>query len=1400
MTSTSLLQTTSRWLLVPAFGLAAMAVDLAGATPTENFGLRLLPAPAGMKIDGDVSDWNLAAGIFASDDVEAQREELAVWVHGAYDADNLYILARFRDRTPMNHPGDSRRDFGWEGDSLQLRVIMNYGAAGERVVNLTCWRDAKGVDVVELSAPGVEKNSPAGANIKLTGAKQAFREEADGSGYVQELSIPWSLLNPTGPAPVAGESIVLTVEPNFSVGENKKRLSVKDIFRPEVPIDRVFTFRATRTWGVARLLPANEAVEPLSVRLADRRLFPVAMIEGKPVIDWTGLEQGREAEGVVPVSFTLKEDGFVSLNISNEEGKVVRQLLTANPFKAGEHTISWDGLTTPNWRTPGEGLPEGRYTWKGITHPGIGVKLRGFASSAARVPWDDGPGSNWGGDMGNPCAVATEGDRVLLGWGMAEAGRAAVLADLEGAPVWGHKRGGIGGARFVALDAGVAYVIDPSTYGNQLGAHVYKLAVADASVVPFTASGAGELMFRTLAGGDAGLAGVPSGFAVKAGRMYLSSSSQAFFQADIADWRALLKETAGAENPLWSRLQDSVRERITGWLKSDESVEKGLSRRGNTPDTRVAVVRALNELVDGPALSSGEGEIVAAANRRWLERRFPGIAVRVTDFVAIIDAASGVLERRITVPGAGALLATDNAGVYALTAGRELVFVEATTGKIRTVVKGLADARALARDAKGNFYIGLAAPENRIEVYSAAGKKLRTIGRKGGRPETGRWRADGFREIAALAVDARGVLWVAEDLDTPRRFSTWDAASGKLLREYFGPTHYGASGGAILPSDPNVMAGEGTEWLIDPRTGRAGVSGVYDNKGYNFSRFAKGENGRVYLAGIRPASRTDPIAEPASIRIFERLGAGDYRLRASIKTWPADSRAKTQGRSEFWADANDDQQEQRDEIQSLDSPLVLGGYYFWSMNVAADLTFTGGSGHLHRPTESVRIKTGGFTTCGAPVYDLKAIERLPIAAGPMLPSLDGRLLLVDGNPLQMVDQETGSVRWTYPNEWSGVHGSHRAPESEPGLFRGAFGIVGTAKLPAPVGDIWAFNSNVGEWHLVTGEGFYLSRLFRSEWLKLKFPKEAVPGADLTGAPAGLGGEDFGGSLVQGDDGKVYVQAGKTALWNTEVTGLDRVRALPGGSLVLSESDVRKAAALREERLQAAVGTRSMEVKRLTPAFSGDLERDFKGAQIVGFKKTEETTVRTALAWDDDHLYVAWEVRDATPWVNGADRPEYMYARGDTVDLQLGVDAGADPKRGEAGAGDVRLSIGSFGGTPTAVIYRKTATDKSPMTFSSGVIADYVMDSVKIAPDVRVHVKKGADRYVIEAAIPLAQIGVKPAAGLALRGDVGVTYGDQAGMDTRMRSHWSNQATGLVDDEVFELKMNPVNWGELKFVP
>jgi hypothetical protein len=342
--------------------------------------------------------------------------------------------------------------------------------------------------------------------------------------------------------------------------------------------------------------------------------------------------------------------------------------------------------------------------------------------------------------------------------------------------------------------------------------------------------------------------------------------------------------------------------------------------------------------------------------------------------------------------------------------------------------------------------------------------------------------------------------------------------------------------------------------------------------------------------------------------------------------------------------------------------------------------------------------------------------------------------------------------------------------------------------------------DAGEWHVLTKDGFYLTSLFNGYYQNWRWPEKAVPGADMTDCPSGAGGEDFGGTITVAKDGKVYAQSGHTAYWLLEVKGWDKVIRLPKSQVAITEADIPAAAKIREELLQAVSEQKSrVTVKTLTPKFtSGNLGADFANGEFVRFEKGPDTAVTVGCAWDAENLYVGWQVKDATPWVNGASAPESLYATGDTVDLQIGLGEAANPKRTEPALGDIRVSIGNFKGGPKAIGYRKVSERKQPKTFSSGIVAAYPMDWVGElnAKDLKVTTTK--DGYTVQVALPWSELGRCPKSGESVKLDFGATYGDPKGLDTMLRNHWSNQRTGIVNDEVHELMMEPAFWGAAKF--
>ena len=1263
------------------------------ATPTENNGLRVLPAPANVVIDGKTNDWDLSAGIFCCDDVENQRERMGVWFHAMYDKDNLYLLARFLDETPLNNPGQTIADYGFAGDCLQFRVIAAQGAPEERQSAWDCWRGRDGIDIVQGQYGKRGKVlDPQDVPVKdagKLGAKQAFTVNPDGKGYIQELAIPWKLLTRDGAAPAS--TFRLTFEPNFTIGL-KGRLTMKDLFMANVRPDRVFTFMAWPCWGVATLQTTPGPVKPQALRLADAREFPVKMADGLPVIDWTGLIKTTELQGFKPIQFTMPEDGFISLNIKSADGTVVRQLLNAAPYTKGKHEVKWDGLTNLNAHQPGEPVPAGKYTWSALFHKDIGLKLRGWACNAGSAPWDNGPKTNWGGDEGNPIAAAADENQVYFGWTCAEAGSALLACDLDGNVKWKNKHGGIAGARAIAAADGVVYVLGGSAYGpagTMNGGAVYKLKAAD---------------------------------------------------GDYVSWEG-------------------------------------------SPDVDLMVKNLWDQAPDAPT----KADAIAAKNGKLY------LSFTAAGKILVLDGKSAKVLRTIAVPAPGVLQVGSDDTVYVISGGISVVRIgSAETGT--PVVSGLVNATALALGKDGTLYVAVGDPENQVKVFDAQGKLTKTIGRPGGRSLLGTWTPDGMRFVSNLALAEDGKLWAAENDEFPRRVSSWDTKTGALAKEFFGSTSYGALGGAIDPLDPNVMVGQGCEWRLDPATGRAVCVAVITREGMENSRFGMGNKGRLYLAVAPTWTHEMPFTT-----IFERTGEGQYKMRSKFYYENKDPKTKRPTTTRYWADVNGDGQEQPEEITTVPGDLHFSGWY---MAFAPDMTFYSGY---------QQFKVTGFTPAGAPLYDLANPVKLPhsdeaagMGATSGMGSADDKLMIyngkygVDRGTFNVYDIASGKQIWSYPDNFVGVHGSHNATPAEIGMIRGAFDIGGTAKLPDPIGNIWVIPTNVGEWHILTGDGFYLTRLFEGDQLKIKWPKEAIPGADMTRTPCGLGGEDFGGSIAYGKDGRLYLQSGKTGFWNLEVTGLDTVKAIPGKSVEISAAEVAQAQTLHDSQMQTVVGQRSVTVKKSTPAFTGNLTADFKGAEILAFQKTPEAAVRAAATWDDQNLYLAWDVADETPWINAAKVPEDMYVSGDTVDFQMGTDPKADKNRGQAVAGDLRISIGNFQDKATAVIYRKVSGTKKPKTFSSGVIHSYPMDYVDVLVNAKISVKPRKNGYVVEAAIPLADLGFTPSAGLNLTGDFGATHGGAGGTRTRLRTYWNNQHTGLVDDAVFELQMEPKNWGKMTF--
>jgi hypothetical protein len=164
----------------------------------------------------------------------------------------------------------------------------------------------------------------------------------------------------------------------------------------------------------------------------------------------------------------------------------------------------------------------------------------------------------------------------------------------------------------------------------------------------------------------------------------------------------------------------------------------------------------------------------------------------------------------------------------------------------------------------------------------------------------------------------------------------------------------------------------------------------------------------------------------------------------------------------------------------------------------------------------------------------------------------------------------------------------------------------------------------------------------------------------------------------------------------------------------------------------------------------------------------------------------------------------LFKTGGALDLMLGTDFAAPPKRDKPVAGDVRLVVTLVKGKPMAALYRSVVPGTTtPVPFSSPwrtVTFDRVDDvssSVELAAGGEKDPKKKGDRGLFEFSIPLSVLGLKAEPGKTIKGDVGLLRGN--GFQTMQRVYWQNKSTGLISDVPGEAMLMPQLWGKLQFV-
>lgn len=761
--------------------------------------------------------------------------------------------------------------------------------------------------------------------------------------------------------------------------------------------------------------------------------------------------------------------------------------------------------------------------------------------------------------------------------------------------------------------------------------------------------------------------------------------------------------------------------------------------------------------------------------------------------IEVRDGKTGEVKKELPVAAVGGLVVGPAGELYTVQAGR-VVQIDLETGTAKPVLPAIdgteVKAARVAVGPDGTFFVHVL-PAHVVQVYKANGDLVRTIGKPGGQ-RPGPWDPEKFAAISALVADGRGGLWVIENQDKPRRIVQY-APDGKLVAEHLGNTNYGG-GGVLDRFDKSRLFFGRVQFEIDWATGKSRVKNLlaehlpddlvpvrFRDRTYlasaPLSHNPTMSAARIYLLD-EATGTARPVAAFGEAENVDLLEVTPVLAKLAPGKVPADY-------TFLWTDRNGDGKASPDEVE-------------WELKAPGTPRT-----NLGRFNEAFRLRAGAWLyeptdvlPSGAPVF----VKKAAIAPG-LYEFTDGRVLAMnerdksgrEGAPSHtVVRTPDGKPVWKYETSYSGVSGLY-LPPWKPGYVTNEFGVIGhETETRGDLGEYFVTSGNNGRWNLWTADGLLAGQVLRHKidprGRDLNTFRDGSRGADLNDMTGGQ--EHFHAFLTRTDaDGKTYIVHGHNLIAVTEVVGLDRFKRL-SGALTVSADDIRRVRAWDTEQARKEVKSRArvaecVLTKSATPLLASWMEN-----------------AKLALGYDAKFLYATWAVEHQGQLKNtGSDFHRY-FKTGAYVDLVLGTDPAADPIRQTPVRGDVRVLITSVDGKPQAVLYQAVAPGAAPSDAwetSTPAAGTTKFDRVTRFTDAVVAVRPtNGGGYTVEAALPLATLGLKPADGTRLRFDWGVQSTDD-GATAKRRAYWSNVLANGTTDEAIEARLEPHLWGTLAFV-
>lgn len=1058
----------------------------------------------------------------------------------------------------------------------------------------------------------------------------------------------------------------------------------------------------------------------------------------------------------IDINFTLKEAGYVTMVVENTKGVRVRNLISETWFPAGKNTVNWDGMDDlgrdvdaakhGEYHVPGKLVEAGQYRVRGLVHGRITPRYEMSTYCTGTPPWrtEDHTGAWLANHTPPQAALFVPGNAsptgqpaVLLGCYVTEGPDGLAWVDMNG-----RKRGGrnwVGGTWTAA---------------------------------PFMASDPGE---KAIAGTS----------------VYVVSTWETGKQPGIGELRLCGLSVS---------------------KKNDYNVKKILLLPVNAPSHEELI-----SLVSGLAVYNGTAYISMGKRNR----------------VFMVDVANGKLLDSVQIPSPAGM-AIDASGRLLLLSGNKLLrYQSLRAGKPETLIaQGLEAPYALTQDKEGRLYISDRGKSHTIKVFSAAGKYLSAIGTPGV-PAAGPYNPLHMNNPAGLAIDAKQQLWVTEADYLPKRVSVW-SLDGKLLNAFYGPPKYGG-GGTLDAQDKSRFyyteeSRGAMEFSLNWQTGTSTLKQVYYRPDGNdlalAFRSAAPEtplyyNGKRYFTNCYNSNPTNGhstaflftmhngIVHPA-VAMGQAAQWDVLKQDAFRSSWPQGVDLRGNGQAFFiWQDKNGDAQVQPAEVTFQKG--VTGG-----VTVMPDLSFC-----ISRVNgKALQFAPTGYTDKGVPLYSTSKV----LAEGVLPPASSGGDQVLAGPDgwtaislgvapfaaQSLSGVKNGVAMWSYPDLWPGLHASHSAPQHDrPGqligttrLLGGLFSVKGT-----DAGPLWAINGNHGNVYIFTVDGLLVARLFKGmrngiQW-RMPSGKRNMPLDSLT-----LGEENFWPAITAAADGKIYLVDGARSSI-VRLDGMETINRLPDQIISVNQAALNRglaASTAAEAARQQIEGAKVLQVKMLQqqPVIDGKLndwnnaswaEIDKRGAKAYFNSTGKPYDVTGALAVSNGRLYIAYRTGNAQLADNSGEMPTALFKTGGALDLMLGTNSKAAANRNAAVAGDCRLLVAVINGKPQALLYRAIVpgtSNENKVPFSSPN-RTITFDKVE---NITSKIQFAASEGNFELSVPLATLGLQPAEGMEIKGDIGVLRGAKG--ETTSRIYWSNKSTGLTADVPSEALLYPALWGTLKF--